>query len=721
MKHSLPLRLRKLLSKRFVFVLLCSIFSFEGFSQVQMATGYYLGDGLDNHLISVGFQPDIVIVKMGDGGNEAQIRTSNMAPGISKQMVGDATAYTDRIKNFTGSGFTVGIHNDANRVGKTFYWTAIKASADIVLGSYTGDGNDDRNITGLSFTPQVVIVIPLNDHKVTFKTSTMAGENSAFFGASASLDNTLQALIAGGFQIGDHARTNKAGDTYLYIALKQGDGIKVGSYPGNGVDPTTITGVGFRAEYLFIKSSSTNRAVQKSNVMPDVSTVEFDNSREDDNRIHSLNNDGWVVGKQAQVNANGNTYHYVAFRNTPALSPGPCMSTGSYVGDGTSNKAITGLGFHPNVIIVKGDFGQEAQISTSGMASGYSRQMVGSASEYLDRIKSFDADGFTVGSNPDVNKLGKTYYYTAFQTGPNMVIGNYTGNGIAGTTINGVGFQPDVVFVLPESPNRATWRSSTFTSAYASAFGSDFTLGNTITAFAPDGFVIGSDNRANHAGLNYNYVAFKQAPDFMKVGLYQGDGIDGHTISDVGFQAKYLFIKSTGGNYATQKSDIMDDDVTIEFTGSKSDDNRIHSVNPTGFVLGTQGQVNAKPNWYHYVAFKGCGAPVVNTRMAGTNTTVTSNAVEGLFNPRQEIQNTVSVFPNPVRNSFNLKLSAGKQEAAIITISDFNGKTVMSKTIPVKVGENNIPVNVSNLSPGMYMVKLSRAGNVQSVKILISR
>jgi hypothetical protein len=207
----------------------------------------------------------------------------------------------------------------------------------------------------------------------------------------------------------------------------------------------------------------------------------------------------------------------------------------------------------------------------------------------------------------------------------------------------------------------------------------------------------------------------------MKVGLYQGDGIDGHTISDVGFQAKYLFIKSTGGNYATQKSDIMDDDVTIEFTGSKSDDNRIHSVNPTGFVLGTQGQVNAKPNWYHYVAFKGCGAPVVNTRMAGTNTTVTSNAVEGLFNPRQEIQNTVSVFPNPVRNSFNLKLSAGKQEAAIITISDFNGKTVMSKTIPVKVGENNIPVNVSNLSPGMYMVKLSRAGNVQSVKILISR
>jgi hypothetical protein len=691
-----------------------------------MMTGSYIGDGTDNREISgAGFTPAVVIVKMSDGGNEGQIRTSNMADGISKQMVGSSNAYEDRIQSFTGNGFIVGANNDVNRLGKTYYWTAFKSTAGLTLGSYTGDGNDDRNITGLGLDPVLVIVIPLEDRKVIWRSSSFVGDKTAFFGAASNLGNTIQALIPGGFQVGDESRANKDGYHYLYLAFKASSGISIGKYEGTGVNNTVINGVGFRPEYLFIKSDATNRAVQKSNKMPDVATVEFDNSREDDNRIHNLNNDGFVLGTQQQVNNVHNDYYYVAFRNSPEEQPAlPCIAVGSYIGDGTANRVITGVGFQPDVLIVKGDFGQEAQIRTNEMPDGYSRQMVGSAAQYLDRIKSFASDGFTVGSNADVNKIGKVYYFTAFRAGGGkLVTGSYDGNGVAGRTIGGVGFTPEVVFVLPESANRASWRSVSFGSNQASAFGSDPTLANTITAFAVDGFVVGSDARANGSGKTYHYVAFEASADYMKVGSYTGNNVDNRDITGVGFSPEYMFIKSSGGNYATQKSSIMDATTTIEFTGSKSDDNRIHNLNPDGFRLGTQAQVNATPHTYYYVAFKGCGAPVVNTRMAGVNSTTASSntTIEGLINPRNEIQNRLVVTPNPVRNVFNLKFISSKQETAKLSVTSFTGRVVLNSEIRVIQGENNIPVNVSNLAPGMYLVKLSWSGLTQSVRILISR
>ena len=708
----------------FLFFTLCL---FTAKSQITMMNGTYIGDGTDDRVINgAGFQPAVVIVKQIDGVNEGQIRTANMGAGLSKQMVGNALPYTDRIQSFTSNGFVVGANNDVNKLGKTYYWTAFKASSGIAMGSYTGTQSEPVNITGVGFDPVLVLIIPTNDHKIAWRSSAFTGDRASYFGSSSSLDHTILNLIPDGFQIGNSIRSNKLGDTYLYLAFKASSGIKVGKYIGNGIDPTTITGVGFKAKYLFIKSDAGNRAVQKSDIMPDPTTVEFDNSRADDNRIHGLNNDGFIIGKQGQVNDKDNDYFYVAFTNSPELLPSvPCIVNGSYVGDGSSNRAIGGLPFQPDVLIVKGDWGQEAQIRTTNMPDGYSKQLVGGSDIYLSRIQSFNPDGFVIGNNPDVNKAGKTYYYTAFQSGGGkLVTGLYDGDNVAGRTIGGVGFQPELVFVLPDASNRASWRSSSFGSNSASAFGSDPSLANTITGFAADGFIVGNDVRANKLGKSYYYVAFEASADYLKVGSYTGDGIDNKVISGVGFMPEYMFIKSGGHNAATQKSSVMDVDVSIEFSGSKSDDNRIHSLNGDGFVLGTQGQVNSKNQTYYYVAFKGCGGTVkpVYARVANANKTTAADNIE-IARPGADHSVTlpISVFPNPVRTAFSLRVGASKQEAGLITITDFNGKTVYSSTVSIKVGDNVIPVNTSNLAPGMYLVKLSRGGNVQSVKIVVSR
>ena len=166
-----------------VFVLIISLLSLQTQAQLRMYSGSYVGNGVDDRLISgIGFQPDMVIVKQLDASNEAQIRLSNMPDGISKQMVGSTTAYLDRIQSFDTDGFVVGVNNDVNAVGKNYIFMAFQTGSKFVIGTYNGDGTTGRPIDGLGFQPDLVYLIPTNDQRVTYKTTTISGTNAASFG-----------------------------------------------------------------------------------------------------------------------------------------------------------------------------------------------------------------------------------------------------------------------------------------------------------------------------------------------------------------------------------------------------------------------------------------------------------------------------------------------------------------------------------------------------------
>ena len=105
-------------------------------------------------------------------------------------------------------------------------------------------------------------------------------------------------------------------------------------------------------------------------------------------------------------------------------SHGPCrMATGTYTGDGTVSQAITGIGFQVRFIVIA-RLWTEAYSGTDA-TSGFTMesQTVGFANmglmrySYDDRIKTLDADGFTVsddGSDSDPNKDGQDYCYTVW-------------------------------------------------------------------------------------------------------------------------------------------------------------------------------------------------------------------------------------------------------------------------------------------------------------------
>jgi hypothetical protein len=155
------------------------------------------------------------------------------------------------------------------------------------------------------------------------------------------------------------------------------------------------------------------------------------------------------------------------------------IATGTYVGNGTAGRAITGLGFRPDVVIVKIDYSDpgnvdlsSAVIRTSSMGAGLAKPMRGNQAPAANYIQSLDNDGFTVGNDERTNwAVGNcggascTYYWVAFKAGPNLKVGSYTGTG--GTLgIFGVGFSAEYLLVLPGttvpwSSGRASSRTAT--------------------------------------------------------------------------------------------------------------------------------------------------------------------------------------------------------------------------------------------------------------------
>ena len=96
----------------------------------------------------------------------------------------------------------------------------------------------------------------------------------------------------------------------------------------------------------------------------------------------------------------------------------------------------------------------------------------------------------------------------------------------------------------------------------------------------------------------------------------------------------------------------------------------------------------------------------VNQSLVVTEGQTLSTEISGL--------NQISVFPNPVINSIEIK-SDYSLENAIISVFDLNGRRVLN----YKNKEGRSFVDLSSLSVGEYILRvISAEGNIYSTKIL---
>lgn len=145
--------------------------------------------------------------------------------------------------------------------------------------------------------------------------------------------------------------------------------VAAGTFTGNGVDDRVFTGLGFRPEAIIIKASNTSVAVLRTASMSGDSSKRFNGTAEAANLVQSLDADGFTLGNGAEVNASSVTYEWIAFDEASGY-----LKVGTYAGNGVNNRALTGVGFSPEAVMLISNTG-EANLRLSVMPSQFSAQL----------------------------------------------------------------------------------------------------------------------------------------------------------------------------------------------------------------------------------------------------------------------------------------------------------------------------------------------------------
>jgi Metallo-peptidase family M12B Reprolysin-like/Secretion system C-terminal sorting domain/Fibronectin type III domain/Bacterial pre-peptidase C-terminal domain len=81
----------------------------------------------------------------------------------------------------------------------------------------------------------------------------------------------------------------------------------------------------------------------------------------------------------------------------------------------------------------------------------------------------------------------------------------------------------------------------------------------------------------------------------------------------------------------------------------------------------------------------------------------------------------LSVFPNPVGYTANLAFKSATDGNATITVTNYTGAVVLSKTLVVNEGDNARKLDVSALTNGVYFIRIQNGDDVQTAKIVIRK
>ena len=86
------------------------------------------------------------------------------------------------------------------------------------------------------------------------------------------------------------------------------------------------------------------------------------------------------------------------------------------------------------------------------------------------------------------------------------------------------------------------------------------------------------------------------------------------------------------------------------------------------------------------------------------------------------VEKGVSIYPNPAINSFTVKINADKQSAAVIWVTDANGRTINSKNLSVIPGTNLVQMNADHrMASGVYTITTVVNGKISSQKLVVSK
>lgn len=579
----------------------------------RIQTGYYIGNQGKITVSNLGFTPEFLIIKSSTNSTAAVFETTISSSLINADVHSFAATADNQISNL----------NLAN-VHYTYIAIAgqdCSSSGSMCLGYYTGDNTNPRNIN-TGFTPSFVMVKRSTGVEAHFKTATNPDNETLYFAATVrnTSGNMIRSFPTNSFQVG--STNNVLNGTYYYIAFKNTSNFfQEGTYTANNTDNRSITGVGFAPDFVVVKNATNTTA---ANTNPSFNVLEsygdyssyFSATANATNNIQALESDGFQVGNSIFVNGSaGDTMYYLAFKGNqpPTTSGNFSMATGSYTGSGVK-QSITGLGFSPDLVIIKDNAANQSVFRTSLMGSNSTGFWSGATANGEGAILSLDSDGFTIGTHVSVNANTNTYHWQAFGNAlsphnnsgsSDFAIGAYYGNGIDNRNIDGLAYSFNFILVKSfTNAGAATWRTSEMSGDLSTVFGSANETSNSIQELNSNNFQIGTNATVNTAATVYFWIGFKTGDNF-KVGSYSGDSNDNRDLNDWAISPDLVWIKrTTSGVNAVFRSVSLSGDSSQYFHAASNVSDRIQNLISGGVQLGSNADVNASGSTYRYVAWK---------------------------------------------------------------------------------------------------------------------
>ena len=257
--------------------------------------------------------------------------------------------------------------------------------------------------------------------------------------------------------------------------------------------------------------------------------------------------------------------------------PTDYFNTKLYTGTG-SELSLTGVNFQPDLTWIKNrDTTDSHQLvdSVRGATKNLFSNLTNAEATDAQGLKSFDTDGFTVGTRLGMNTSGESYVgwnwlasnTTASNTDGDITssvsvnttagfsIVTYTGDGASSATIgHGLGSAPAVLINKTRSLVGYDWnvqhKSLGATKyLYLSSTAAEATNIGMWNNTAPTSsvFTVGTYDNVNKASETYVTYCFSEVKGYSKFGNYTGNGNADGTFIYTGFKPSFVLQKKTSG------------------------------------------------------------------------------------------------------------------------------------------------------------------------------
>lgn len=187
---------------------------------INFAYGTYAGNSTDFTDITVGFQPDLVIV-ISEAANRGAWRSSDFAGDNSLNFT--QSLASNKIQAFGATTFQVGTDASVNATGTNYHWIALKNLTGIFkVFTYTGNGLDNQDHTGFGFQPTWALVerSDVSNAGIVRSAAVHSGDNSITIDASvANAANKIQSFISDGINVGTDVSVNNNASVYYGFAF----------------------------------------------------------------------------------------------------------------------------------------------------------------------------------------------------------------------------------------------------------------------------------------------------------------------------------------------------------------------------------------------------------------------------------------------------------------------------------------------------------------------